>query len=57
MGELLLWEDLVRVACIGVMKFDWLCGIVLTCASKVEGDDVVGGGGGDCCEGLAFTRG
>lgn len=21
--ELLLWEDLVRVACMGVMKLDW----------------------------------
>lgn len=56
MGELLLWEDLVSVACIGVMKFDWLCGMVFTCASRVEGDDVVGGEG-DCCERLAFRRG
>lgn len=23
MGGILLWADLVRVACIGVMKFDW----------------------------------
>lgn len=41
-GELLLWEDLVSVACMGVMKFDWLCGI----DSRVEGEEVVGGG--DC---------
>lgn len=48
MGELLLWEDLVSVACMGVMKFDWLCGIevVLVCDSRVEGEEGVGGG--DC---------
>lgn len=47
-GELLLWEDLVSVACMGVMKFDWLCGIegVLACDSRVEGEEVAGGG--DC---------
>lgn len=28
-GGLLLWEDLVSVACMGVMKFDWWCGWVL----------------------------
>lgn len=41
-GELLLWEDLVSVACMGVMKFDWLCGI----DSREEGEEVAGGG--DC---------
>lgn len=25
MEELLLWEDLVSVACKGVMKLDWWC--------------------------------
>lgn len=25
--ELLLWEDLVRVACMGVMKLDWWWGL------------------------------
>lgn len=25
-GGMLLWEGLVRVACIGVMKLDWGCG-------------------------------
>lgn len=48
MGELLLWEDFVSVACMGVMKFDWLCGIevVLVCDSRMEGEEGVGEG--DC---------
>lgn len=50
MGELLLWEDLVSVACMGVIKFDWLCGIegVLACDTRVE--EFVGGelGTRDC---------
>ncbi len=63
-GEQLLWEDLVSVACMGVMKFDWLCGIegVLACDSRVEGEEVVGGGVcwgllGFIWEGWAFIRG
>lgn len=56
MGELLLWEDLVRVACMGVMKLDWEwgCGALGGVGEEGTGEGEPGTRGG--CWGLLGLR-